>query len=459
MNFSDIFKQSGQHCTFSPDGLYLATAVQHRLVIRNLSSLQISQFQQCMDTIQYLEWSPDSKYIVCGLYKRSIVQIWSIENPDWTCKIDEGSAGLTSIVWSPDSRHIFTIAEFHLRITIWSLISKSVSYMKYPKSCSCNLDFSPDGKYVAIAERRNSIDYISIFDCVSWQLVKHFKTNTDDLDGIKWAPKWHVICAWESCLKYKVLLYSLDGREIGSYSAYDLALGIKSISWSPTGQLLAIGSYDEKLRILNHVTWRLVAELTHPATTQQLVYKEVCLRPQLTGDTSNIASNVRSSSRYEAFGPHQQPSTLIPVLKPDMDRANPRIGVGSVAFSACSNYLYTRNDNMPTAVWVWSLHKLSLMSVLLHESQVRCAVWHPSRPRLAICTGGSSIYFWTIDGSMVVQVPGQNGFNALDLKWAPDGGCLAVLSKDCMCLCYVNDEESEVEQTVEDNLSVDVNKA
>ncbi len=61
------------------------------------------------------------------------LQVWSLEQPEWTCKIDEGSAGLISARWSPDGRHILTTAEFHLRITVWSLVTKSVSYIKYPK--------------------------------------------------------------------------------------------------------------------------------------------------------------------------------------------------------------------------------------------------------------------------------------------------------------------------------------
>ena len=34
------------------------------------------------------------------------------------------------------------------------------------------LDFTKDGKYMALAERRNCKDCISIFACSSWQLVK-----------------------------------------------------------------------------------------------------------------------------------------------------------------------------------------------------------------------------------------------------------------------------------------------
>ena len=46
-----------------------------------------------------------------------------------------------------------------------------------------------------------------------------------------------------------------------SYSAYDDALGIKTVRWSPTGQLLAVGSFDQKLRVLNCLNWRCALEV------------------------------------------------------------------------------------------------------------------------------------------------------------------------------------------------------
>lgn len=66
---------------------------------------------------------------------------------------------------------------------------------------------------------------------------------------------------WSGCavFQYKVLLYSLDGRLLSSYRAYEWPLGIKSIAWSPSSQFLAIGSFDEKVRsvsclfYLNHL--------------------------------------------------------------------------------------------------------------------------------------------------------------------------------------------------------------
>ena len=44
-----------------------------------------------------------------------------------------------------------------------------------------------------------------------------------------------------------VVLYSPDGRRVAYYSAYDDALGVKGVAWSPSSQFLAIGSYDQKV--------------------------------------------------------------------------------------------------------------------------------------------------------------------------------------------------------------------
>lgn len=45
-------------------------------------------------------------------------QVWSLDQPDWRCKIDEGLAGLEAVRWSPDSRHILSTAEFQVGVFI-----------------------------------------------------------------------------------------------------------------------------------------------------------------------------------------------------------------------------------------------------------------------------------------------------------------------------------------------------
>ncbi|XP_015999879.2 WD repeat-containing protein WRAP73 isoform X2 [Rousettus aegyptiacus] len=440
MNFSEVFKLSSHLCKFSPDGKYLASCVQYRLVVRDVNSLQILRLYTCLDQIQHVEWSADSLFILCAMYKRGLVQVWSLEQPEWHCKIDEGSAGLVASCWSPDGRHVLNTTEFHLRITVWSLCTKSVSYIKYPKACQRGISFSRDGRYLALAERRDCKDFVSIFVCSDWQLLRHFDTDTQDLAGIEWAPNGCVLAAWDTCLEYKVLLYSLDGRLLSAYCAYEWSLGVKAVAWSPSSQFLAVGSYDGKVRVLNHVTWKMLTEFGHPATVNDpriVVYQEAEKSRRRALDRPAHPAPRAAESRYEVA------SVPVPLqtVKPAADRANPRIGVGVLAFSPDSSFLATRNDNVPNAVWIWDVQKLRLFVVLEQLSPVRAFQWDPQRPRLAICTGSSKVYLWSRAGCVSVQVPGEGDFQVLSLCWHLSGDSLALLSKDHFCLCFLESEE------------------
>ena len=143
MNFSDVFNSNKLLCHFSPDGKHLAHVDGHyKLFVRNSVSLNVMHMFTCLDEVSTISWSYDSSMILCAMYKRAVVQIFSVVNTEWSCKIDEGSFGLVSAVWSSDNQSVLTTSEFNLRITVWSLISKSVSYIKYPKSGSPGLVFS-----------------------------------------------------------------------------------------------------------------------------------------------------------------------------------------------------------------------------------------------------------------------------------------------------------------------------
>uniref|UniRef100_A0A9J7XTA8 WD repeat containing, antisense to TP73 n=1 Tax=Cyprinus carpio carpio TaxID=630221 RepID=A0A9J7XTA8_CYPCA len=384
MNFSEVFKQSNQLCKVSPDGKYLATCVQYRLVVRDFNSLQIVHLYTFLDPVMHMEWSSDSLFILCAMYKRGLVQ---------KCQI------------------ILHLTKTHdLIVTVWSLCTKSVSYIKYPKACQKGIDFTADGRYMALAERRECKDYISVFVCDDWHLLRHFESETQDLAGLEWSPNSCVLAVWDSCLEYKILLYSLDGRLLSSYSAYEWSLGIKSVAWSPSSQFLAIGSYDEKVRILNHITWKKITQFEHPATiinAKAVVFKEVEKRPVVGSEDLSIHQLTVDNSLFSTQSKYEitQLPAQVPVIKPDPDRANPKIGISALAFSAGNHYLATKNDNMPQNLWVWDMQRLSLLAVLEQTAPVRCFVWDPHRPRLALCTGNTKVYLWSPVGCVSVNVP------------------------------------------------------
>lgn len=44
-------------------------------MVRDVRSLQVLQIFTCVDRIQHVEWSADSSFILCAMYRRGLVQV------------------------------------------------------------------------------------------------------------------------------------------------------------------------------------------------------------------------------------------------------------------------------------------------------------------------------------------------------------------------------------------------
>lgn len=107
-----------------------------------------------------------------------------------------------------------------------------------------------------------------------------------------------------------------------------------------------------------------------------------------------------------------------------------------MSWSSDSQFMCTRNDSMPTVVWVWDVQRLELAAILIQKDPVRAAAWDPTCPRLVLCTESSNLYMWTPSGAYCINVPFPH-FSVLDLKWDSDGSCLLLKDKDAFCSAAV----------------------
>lgn len=75
MEVSNIVKISNGLCDFSPDGSMIASVANHRLSIRSSSDLNLIHTFTCEESINFIQWSPDSQLILCGIRKSSLIQV------------------------------------------------------------------------------------------------------------------------------------------------------------------------------------------------------------------------------------------------------------------------------------------------------------------------------------------------------------------------------------------------
>lgn len=262
MNFSTPIKYTGIS-SYSPNNKYFLITKSSEIQIYETTSLKFTQKFTFTDLLYHVEWSPDSNLLLVSFPKRSICEVKSLDNPDWLCRIDEGAAGLASCRWSPDSRRVITICDFNLRLTIWSLIDRSTSFINNPKFSNKGIAFTSNGTFMALAERKDCKDFIGIYYIVDWTLVSHFQVESYDLQDILFTRDDSAIVIYDSPLECKLLIYSPTGNLIASHTAYDNSLGIKTLSLSPSGHYLAVGYFDQSIRIFSCLTWKELTEIQH----------------------------------------------------------------------------------------------------------------------------------------------------------------------------------------------------
>ncbi|KAJ3369061.1 WD repeat-containing protein wrap73 [Allomyces arbusculus] len=497
MDFSELFKQAGNQCSFSPDGAYVAATVGHKLVIRDADTLAVVNVITAVDAISHASFSPCGKYLLIAAYDAGAMQVWPVEPSDAPiAKIDEGITGCVRAIWDPLSgRSILSWSAFGLRISIWSLVDGSLTYIQQPKVVDAPADggcvsdapaeripgcaFRKDFRYMAVLDRVDGRDFVNVYDCIDWELVKRFQIDTTDASNIAWSPEGRFIAVTDSVFEFKVLIYSPDGHLLHPPTrAADHNLGIRSLAWSPTGQFLAVGSYDQTVSLLNHYTFNSLVDWSLEPTTLVLsrkqrptVYFESIDTAQLGGsstDWPSAADLVRPvPPAYSVVAPPTEAgkttSVTLAAVKTDANTPITKLGVSALCWSPDGRYLAVKCQNKPSTIFIYSAHTLRLLAVLRQAHSIKHMAWRHAEAHkhtLVFCTGADHLYLWhgppdtaAADEEADDEEPAgrtefwmlpHQGFAAHSFMWSNDGKKLLVVGKAGFCLGFVTEAHDDV---------------
>lgn len=424
----------------SPNAQYVANAVDSRLVIRDhvkdLSILMV--YQSAASTLDYIEWSPSSEYILAVDTSQSRIDVWSTLDSHWHAVFkDPRIETIQKVTWSSDSQHILYTADLNLFSGVWDLATGTLQWIEHLKYADKGIEVSPDENYVAIAEKRNGKDYLGIYHSNSFIFIQGFEVNTVDFQNFKWSPDSAYIAVWESCIYHKLLIYRQDGHLCTTYEGYKDNLGIKCVQWSPQGEMIAVGNYDGTIHLLSTLNWELIGVLNHPTTlTSNMdinVVEEIKL-PALA-----IPTLASALVEYQYIG--KRPYTLN-TLRADTSTPYPKIGVSACQFSPDGLYLFSKNDLMPHVLWIWQVRTLQCSSTIVFTQPVRQAAWNPLEEHalLVIC-GNENIHFiQPTDNDAVEMIPLRvpiNDFSVKRFKWNSNGESVVFMDGDLFCLAFL----------------------
>ena len=468
MNFSPALA-SRTGCVVSSCGRMMVTSAPPRISVWSCQSSKLLAVFPAPELAQVdrVEVSPDSELVLAAGYKAGLVLLFSLTDPEWRGRLECGLAGVVGVTWAGDSRHVITMGDLGVLLTVWSLQTTTVQYVNNPAVWSTSPGvrlYSRDRTYSALVERREGRDLINIFTN-HWEPLVSTLLDTEDCAGLAWSPSQDLIAVWDSSLYYRCQVVSLDGRIVWDYSAYQHQLGIKTLCWSPDGKILALASHDNKVRLFCSQFWVLIQEIDHPAalhegdpvTTRALVYSEESLE---TGDIDAkialemVGGVLVQQSKYQTL---QDRPVYLDFSRPDPTKSGGgggyKVGVGLCEWSSCGRYLASRCDNLPTTVWLWDVTSLRLAALLVQSCPVRSLAWDPALPRLALVTGQSSLHLWTPLGALISRVPQviRGDMEAVtDLCWTEDGRSLCLSSSKHLLTCRLVKTGQETAETESD---------
>lgn len=198
--------------------------------------------------VMFVIFSPDGRMIAAGGHDGTI-RLWDIESGQCQQIIETHSGRVWSAAFSPDGQILVSLGEDD-NICLWSLASgNSLWSLVAPLKEMYRVCFSPDGKTIASGEEDDMIFLWSVED---GKLLKKLDARDCYFDSLVFSPDGRMIIAIGGDDTYLLDTEGLIGlRKLNIPSSSSA----KPMAFSSDGQMIAIGSGDGKIFILDASTY------------------------------------------------------------------------------------------------------------------------------------------------------------------------------------------------------------
>lgn len=87
---------------------------------------------------------------------------------------------------------------------------------------------------------------MAVYSSSDWELISRVALPTLDSRELSWSPDSAYLAVWDGPAHgHKIVFYTPVGELLATQTGHRDGLGVKAMSWSPSGQLLTVGTFDQ----------------------------------------------------------------------------------------------------------------------------------------------------------------------------------------------------------------------
>ena len=317
-------------------------------------------------------------------------------------KMRLGKGRIIDIEFSPNGKY-FAVAS---TIGIWIYdvqTGKELSLLREENPYIDSIAFSPDGSMLAYA---SNDEYVRIYDTSNWKILKRFQTGNRYTGPVIFSPDSKILVSANS--EYNAVVWDVaTGEQVNTFEGHTRS--ITSMAFSSDGQTFVTGSWDRTIRLWDVSTGTLRTKFTkHSDGVSRIIFYPDGRTFAGVGYNQN-GSHLWDIETGDYLGVPKQPISSKSTFSPD----------GSKIAIAKGRELR-----------IWDVENGKYRFQLTgHLYSISSIAFSPNG-RILITGGNGELHLWdVVSGSQKMSISGHNKYT-YGLALSPDNRTIAIGSRE-----------------------------
>ncbi|MEI2582747.1 eIF2A-related protein [Scytonema sp. PRP1] len=239
--------------SWSPDGKYIVTPTRKSVLMWDKFGKQLARFQGHSDIVSSANFSPDGKLIVTASYDKT-ARVWNTSGKQLLLLAGHDDK-LGYAAFSPDGKYILTV-NYNSKSRIWSASGKLLATFQRAYA-----GWSPNGKYIMAMSHNNKTSLWNF----SGKKIVEFEGNTSFNLGANFSRDGERIVTTNGNI---ATIWNTSGQKLSEFKANQ---DIYNPSFSPDGKLVITTSQDNSV-IIWDTSGKELVEIPHQDVVRDAIF-------------------------------------------------------------------------------------------------------------------------------------------------------------------------------------------